>query len=129
TPHIVPTRRSSDLIDPAAYHKGWARDGDIMNDTTFMGYETVLDHYETEDDPVGPLFWAHYSYLGLDPRNLKDQYGDYWKLNKNHALIHYTYCVENPKGFKGYGENCWGFTSSYSPEGYSAHRPTNDLGV
>lgn len=116
-------------IKPEVYHKGWARNGAIKTDRKYYELETVLDHYETNDDPVGPLFWAHYSYLGLDPRNLKDQYGAYWKLNENHALIHYRYCVDNPKGFEGYGENCWGLTSSYSMEGYSGHQPTHDLGV
>lgn len=116
-------------ISTDAYHKGWARNGEIKTDRKFYDLETVLDHYEHSDDAVGPLFWAHYSYLGLDPRNLKDQYGDYWLLNKNHALIHYRYCVDNPKGYEGYGENCWGLTSSYSMKGYAGHQPDGDLGV
>lgn len=116
-------------IKPEAYHKGWARNGEIKNDTVFYGLRTVLDHYEHSDDPVGPLFWAHYSYLGLDPRDLKDQYGDYWELNRNHALIHYRHCVENPHNYKGYGEDCWGLTSSYSMRGYAGHQPSRDLGV
>jgi hypothetical protein len=116
-------------IKPEAYHKGWARNGEIKNDTVFYGLRTVLDHYEHSDDPVGPLFWAHYSHLGLDPRDLKDQYGDYWELNRNHALIHYRHCVENPHNYKGYGEDCWGLTSSYSMSGYAGHQPSRDLGV
>ena len=35
----------------------------------------------------GPLFWAHYSYLGLDPRGLEDRYADYWQNNVSHTLI------------------------------------------
>jgi hypothetical protein len=116
-------------IKPEVYHKGWARNDSIKSDRKFYDLETVLDHYESSDEPVGPLFWAHYSYLGLDPRNLKDKYADYWKLNQNHALIHYRFCVDNPKKFNGYGENCWGLTSSYSIEGYAGHHPGNDLGV
>ncbi|UII33564.1 beta-glucosidase [Fulvivirga ulvae] len=116
-------------IEPEVYHQGWARNDSITSDTTYMGYETILDHYETNNDPVGPLFWAHYSYLGLDPRTLKDKYADYWKLNQNHALIHYEYCVENPENYEGYGEKCWGLTSSYSPKGYAGHHPGHDLGV
>jgi hypothetical protein len=116
-------------ISPDAYHKGWARNGEIKTDRKFYDLETVLDHYEHSDDAVGPLFWAHYSYLGLDPRNLKDQYGDYWLLNKNQALIHYRYCVDNPNEYKGYSENCWGLTSSYSMKGYAGHQPDGDLGV
>lgn len=116
-------------IHPEVYHKGWARNDSIKTDRKFYDLDLVLDHYEGSDDPVGPLFWAHYSYLGLDPRNLKDKYGDYWKLNQNHALIHYRYCVDNPDGFEGYGENCWGLTSSYSMKGYAGHQPSRDLGV
>jgi hypothetical protein len=67
--------------------------------------------------------------LGLDPRGLEDQYGDYWKLNRNHALIHYRHAVANPKNYKGYGKDLWGLTSSYSMKGYAGHRPDEDLGV
>lgn len=116
-------------VTKAVYEKGWARNGGITNDTEFYGLRTELDHYEHDNSPVGPLFWAHYSYLGLNPKGLSDQYADYWKLNTAHALIHYRYCVDNPNNFEGYGEDCWGLTSSYSVKGYSAHRPDEDLGV
>jgi hypothetical protein len=116
-------------IKAEAYHKGWARGGAIANDTTAYGLPTILDHYEHADKAVGPLFWAHYSYLGLNPKNLNDKYGNYWDLNKNHALIQYRYAVENPNDFEGYGENMWGLTSSYSMRGYAGHSPSDDLGV
>ena len=116
-------------IEKSVYEKGWAVDGQIAKDTTYYGLETELNHYEHSDAPVGPLFWAHYSYLGLNPKGLNDQFGDYWKLNRNHALIHYKYCVDNPKDYEGYGEDCWGLTSSYSIKGYAGHRPEADLGV
>jgi len=48
----------------------------------------------------GPLFFSHYSFLGLDPRGLKDRYADYFEQNKNHTLINHAYCVENPKHSK-----------------------------
>ncbi len=116
-------------IKKDVYEQGWARNGAIAKDTVYYGLETELDHYEHDAAPVGPLFWAHYSYLGLNPNGLKDQYGDYWKLNQNHALIHYKHAVANPNKFKGYGEDCWGLTSSYSMKGYAGHRPDQDLGV
>jgi hypothetical protein len=116
-------------IEPEVYHEGWARNDSIMSTEKYYDTEVVLDHYEHDKDPVGPLFWAHYSYLGLDPRNLKDRYANYWELNKNHAAIQYKYAVDNPKQFPFYGEYCWGLTSSYSTNGYDAHRPTNDTGV
>ena len=117
-------------IKPDVYHNGWALKGAIAKDTVYYGLNTILNFYEHNNDPTGPLFWAHYSYLGLNPKGLKDKYADYWKLNQNQALIHYKYAMENPKGFKGYGEKQWGLTSSYSMKGYAGHRPGNsDLGV
>lgn len=116
-------------IKKSVYDKGWALNGDIAKDTVYYGLETELNHYEHDKAPVGPLFWAHYSYMGLNPKGLKDQYADYWKLNVNHAMIHYKYAVDNPKGYKGYGKDSWGLTSSYSMKGYAGHRPGEDLGV
>uniref|UniRef100_UPI004048D181 glucoamylase family protein n=1 Tax=Mariniflexile sp. TaxID=1979402 RepID=UPI004048D181 len=116
-------------IEPSVYHKGWARKGAIVSKEKFYGEDLVLDYYEHDEAPVGPLFWAHYSYLGLNPKGLSDQYADYWKLVQNQAKIHYKYAVDNPKNYKGYGDSLWGLTSSYSIKGYKGHRPGNDLGV
>jgi hypothetical protein len=117
-------------IRPEVYHQGWARGGAIANDTTYYDLPTILDFYEHSDDPTGPLFWAHYSYLGLNPKGLKDNYADYWQINRNQALMHYRYALDNPKGFEGYGEKQWGLTSSYSVNGYAGHHPGGeDLGV
>ncbi len=117
-------------IDPEVYHKGWARSGAISAGTDFYGLNTILNFYEHSDEPTGPLFWAHYSYLGLDPRGLVDRYADYWTLNRNHAYGHYLYALDNPRGYAGYGKKGWGLTSSYSMTGYAGHKPgTDDLGV
>jgi hypothetical protein len=115
-------------IPAEVYHEGWARGGDIRTSVTQYGHSLTLRHNGAEQFG-GPLFWAHYSYLGLDPRNLEDKYGNYWKNNVNHTLINRAWCIENPNGFKGYGENSWGLTASYSINGYSAHAPLRDLGV
>jgi len=111
-----------------AYHQCWARGGGINGETTKYGYTLKLKHNGATEFG-GPLFWAHYSYLGLDPRNLKDKYANYWEENRSQVLIDYRYCVENPKKFKGYSSDCWGLTASYSVKGYDAHMPSNDLGV
>lgn len=116
-------------IKKEVYDKGWARNGAITKDTTFYGLPTVLDHYESDASPVGPMFWAHYSFTGLNPKGLKDQYADYWELNRNHTMIQYKYAVDNPKNYKGYGEDLWGLTSSYSIKGYDGHRPDRDISV
>lgn len=115
-------------VPAEVYHEGWARNGAIKSNDEAYGYKVILAH-NGHQGTVGPLFWSQYSYLGLDPRGLEDQYADYWTLNRNHALIDREYSIKNPKNFKGYGADTWGLTASYSVDGYSAHSPKNDLGV
>jgi len=116
-------------ISAEVYHKGWARNGTLSSDAELYGIPTVVDYYQHNDAKIGPLFWSHYSYLGLNPFKLSDRYADYGQLTTNHAKIHLAYAIDNPKNFKGYGEDMWGLTSSYSMKGYAGHRPGNDLGV
>jgi hypothetical protein len=111
-------------INASVYHKGWAQGNFFKNGKTFYGYTLPLGF-----DYGGPLFFSHYSFLGLNPKGLKDKYADYWLQNTNHTLINYTYCIKNPLKFKGYGENCWGLTASDTYNGYDAHSPTNDDGT
>lgn len=115
-------------IPPEVYHDGWARSGQIKDTVKAYGHLLELEHRDCRGYG-GPLFWAHYTYLGLDPRNLKDQYASYWRHNVNHSKINYKYCIENPKNYSGYGPNCWGLTSSYSLQGYAGHKPARDYGV
>jgi hypothetical protein len=117
-------------VDPKAYHEGWARGGAIVTDRKQYGLPLILSHNYSEEYG-GPLFWAHYSYLGLDPRGLKDKYADYWQLNVNQTLINHQWCTENPGKFTGYSAERWGLSASYSVNGYAAHAPglKNDLGV
>ena len=111
-------------VSPAVYHRGWAQSNFFKNGKTFYGYTLPLGF-----DYGGPLFFTHYSFTGLDPKGLKDGYADYWEQNKNHTLINRAYCVDNPKKFKGYGENCWGLTAGDTYDGYDAYSPTNDKGT
>ncbi|HAI36974.1 MAG TPA: beta-glucosidase [Maribacter sp.] len=127
--YILAAASPTHPIKKEVYDKGWARNGAITKDTTFYGLPTVLDHYESDASPVGPMFWAHYSFTGLNPKGLKDQDADYWELNHNHTMIQYKYAVDNPKNFKGYGDDLWGLTSSYSIKGYDGHRPDRDISV
>jgi hypothetical protein len=111
-------------VPASVYHRGWAESNFFKNGKTFYGYKLPLGF-----DYGGPLFFSQYSFLGLDPHGLKDRYADYWEQNTNHTLINHAYCVENPKAFKGYGENCWGLTASDTYNGYNAFSPTNDEGT
>ena len=111
-------------VTSAVYHRGWAQSNFFKNGREFYGIKLPLGF-----DYGGPLFFSHYSFLGLDPNNLVDRYANYWEQNKNHTLINRAWCIDNPQKFKGYGENCWGLTASDNFEGYNAHAPGNDLGV
>ncbi len=117
-------------VPAEVYHEGWAKNGEINDTTTQFGHTLHLSHNGSKEYG-GPLFWAHYSYVGLDPRGLKDRYANYWEHNTNHTLINYDWCVQNPKKFKGYGPNSWGLTASYSVKGYAGHAPgmNRDIGV
>lgn len=94
------------------YHEGWAQSRRL------------------KPSVGGPLFFAHYSFLGLDPRGLSDAYcGDYFAHNVAHARYNYEYCVRNPGHHAGYSAASWGLTASDIPGGYTASSPSNDKGV
>lgn len=116
-------------VPAEVYHEGWAEGGKIIGPHELEGY-TLNMRYQSNSG-VGPLFWAHYSFLGLNPTGLKDEYADYFQEMKNYTLINRAYCIRNPKGYKGYGEDAWGLTASYSVKGYAAHEPdeAGDRGV
>ena len=116
-------------IDREVYTEGWAENGAIVDEHEVEGYRLRLRYQGVE---AGPLFWAHYSFLGLDPRGLRDDYcEDYFGEMRNYSLINRAYCIRNPRHYKGYGKDCWGLTASYSTAGYAAHAPVEreDRGV
>lgn len=124
--YILAASSPTHAVPAVVYNEGWARNGNypMVNGNSF--YDITLPLGENYG---GPLFFAHYSFLGLDPRNLSDQYADYWQQHVAHARINLEYCKANPRKYPYYGANCWGLTASDIPGGYSASSPSNDLGV
>lgn len=122
--YVLAAASPTHAIDKAVYEAGWAKNGGIKNGKSY--YDIMLP---LGSDKGGPLFLSQYSFLGINPQGLKDQYADYWMQNRNHTLINYSYCKENPKGYAGYSASCWGLTASDGDAGYSAHSPNNDKGV
>lgn len=124
--YVLAASAPTNAIPLAVYTNGWARNGayPMVNNKTFFDITLPLGQ-----DYGGPLFFAHYSFLGLDPRSLADQYASYWTQNVAHSRINHAYCKANPKGYSGYADNCWGLTASDIQNGYRASSPTNDLGV
>jgi len=111
-------------IDKETYIKGWTENSTFINGKSYFGIKLPLG-------PAygGPLFFSHYSFLGLNPKGLKDEFANYWDQNVAHTLINYNYCVTNPKKFYGYSSNCWGLTASDIQNGYTANEPNNDNGT
>ncbi|MBE9664379.1 glucoamylase family protein [Mucilaginibacter myungsuensis] len=126
--YIMAAASPTHTIPASVYHNGWARGGAIDTLVKPYGYDIRLKHNGAPGS-VGSLFWAQYSYLGLNPKGLVDKYADYWQENRNNTLVNRAYCIDNPKKFKGYGEDNWGLTASYSVKGYAGHSPQEDLGV
>lgn len=111
-------------IPKSVYDNGWARNGAMKNGNSYYGVQLPLG-----PNLGGPLFFAHYSFLGINPFGLTDAYANYETQNKAHALVNYNYCKVNPKGYYGYSEQCWGLSASDINNGYTASSPTNDMGV
>lgn len=112
-------------IEKANYVNGWTHNGTFANGSQYHGIRLPLG-----PDYGGPLFMSQYSFLGLNPFRLADDYiADYSVQCRDHTLINRAYCMENPGRFPGYNRYSWGLTASDNPGGYSAHSPRNDKGV
>jgi hypothetical protein len=123
--YVLAASSATYSVPKPVYDNGWASNGAIVNNNSFFGYNLPLG-----PNNGGPLFFAHYSFLGINPSGLTDAYGNYWDQNRNHSLINYSYCKANPKNYYGYSSLCWGLTASDDNiNGYLAHAPDNDDGV
>jgi hypothetical protein len=122
--YVLAASSTTHSIPKIVYDNGFAKNGAIRNGSTYYGTQLPLG-----PNLGGPLFFSHYSFLGINPNGLTDAYASYEAQNKAHALINYTYCKTNPKGYYGYSTDCWGLTSSDAQAGYTASSPTNDIGV
>ena len=122
--YVLAAGASRHAIDRDVYERGFCANAEYRNGRDYRGIRLPLG-----PDLGGPLFFAHYSFLGLDPLGLRDDHADYWVQNSAQVAINRAHCIANPGGFKGYGADCWGLTASDDPDGYSAHAPNNDNGT
>lgn len=123
--YVLAASSRTDFIPETVYQNGWARNGAMQNNNNFYGYTLPLG-----PDRGGPLFFEHYSFLGINPNGLTDAYANYQLQTTNHTLINYEYCKANPRNHFGYSNLCWGLTASDIPNNqYTASEPNNDVGV
>ncbi|MDZ7267733.1 MAG: GDSL-type esterase/lipase family protein [candidate division KSB1 bacterium] len=110
---------------PASIWKAWTG-----------GYRwQLLYGYEFVSFP--PLFGHQYSHCWIDFRGIQDEYmrargSDYFENSRRATLAQRAYCIANPGGWLGYGENVWGITACDGPNGYKARGappPENEDGT
>jgi len=122
--YVLAASSPTSAIPKSVYDNGWAQNGNMKNGNPYYG---ILLPLGTANG--GPLFFEHYSFLGLNPLGLTDAYANYEIQTKNHTLINRAYGIANPKGFPNYGADCWGLTASDTYNGYTASSPGNDNGT
>lgn len=89
----------------------WERWCSTYKWAAFQGQENVQ---------FDPLFGHQYSHIWIDFRGIQDAYMrgkgiDYFENSRRATLSNRAYCIQNPMGFAGYGENCWGLTACDGP--------------
>ncbi|WP_348262922.1 glucoamylase family protein [Telmatobacter sp. DSM 110680] len=120
---------SSQAVMAQQYRQGWSGSTDgnhYGNGHTYYGIKL-----DVGVGPGGPLFFTHYSFMGLDPHSFHDRFTtSYFENNRNIARINRAYSIANPKHYAGYGPDAWGLTASDGPHGYAAQAPdeADDIG-
>ncbi len=122
--YVLAASSSTHGIPATVYTNGWKSGTGFENGASFYGYMLPLG-----PSYGGPLFFEHYTFMGINPTGLSDASANYATQTKNHTLINYNYCKANPNGHFGYSDSVWGLTASDIPNGYTASSPTNDRGV
>jgi hypothetical protein len=127
-------------VPATMYHTGWAGQSDrAVQYRRWWSRTTQGDHFTNGNSYYGikldvgegngsDLFFTHYSFLGFDPRDKKDAYTNYFKNNRNIALISHAYSVANPAKYAGYGDDSWGRSAGINASGGRAE-PRDDNGT
>jgi hypothetical protein len=78
-------------------------------------------YYDEEFVSFGPLFGHQYSHCWIDFRGIQDAYMrekdlDYFENSRRATYSHQAYARENPRAYRDYAENIWGFTACDGPK-------------
>lgn len=122
--YVMAASSTTHGVPPIVYTSGWKGSTSFVNGNTYLGYQLPLGPAQG-----GPLFFSHYSFMGINPNGLNDSSANYATQTKNHTLINYSYSRANPQGWYGYSDSVWGLTASDIENGYTASSPTNDVSV
>lgn len=127
-------------VPASLWHTGWAGQDQLHIDYRRSWSRTTAgDHFtnghsyygiklEVGEGSGADLFFTHFSFMGFDPRGLRDRYTNYFNNNRAIALIQNAYAIENPCKYAGYGANCWGLSAGVNGGGGRA-QPRDDNGT
>lgn len=116
-------------VPASMYYSGWAGTSDLQLQYRHAWSRTTAgDHYANGGTYFGikldvgegngsDLFFTHFSFMGFDPRGIRDRYTNYFENNRAIALINHAYCAANPRGWAGYGPDCWGLSAGVNTGG------------
>ncbi len=76
--------------------------------------------YDYELLYAGPLFIHYFSHAWIDfggirDRFMRDKRSDYFENSRRAIQVQREYARRNPRGFNGYGKDCWGITACDGP--------------
>ncbi|HEY4301875.1 MAG TPA: glucoamylase family protein [Candidatus Didemnitutus sp.] len=126
-------------VPPSMYYSGWAGQSETAVEYRRGWSRTTHgDHYanggkyygiklDVGEGTGGNLFFTQFSFLGFDPRHLRDKYTNYFDNNRALALINRAYCMDNPSNYRGYGSDCWGLSAGINNGGMP--QPNSDNGT
>ena len=94
-----------------------------LSDTSFHHWTSTYqwEHvYGIEFLFAAPLFAHQFPHAWIDFRGIRDdfmdkQQSDYFENSRRATYVQREYAICNPRGFTGYGENCWGLSASDGP--------------
>ena len=71
---------------------------------------------------AGPLFIHQFSHIWIDFRGIQDHFmsehhSNYFENSRKAAYVSRQYAIQNPHGFKGYGQDIWGISACDGPIG------------
>lgn len=78
------------------------------------------EFYGQEHLLFGPLFGHQYSHVWIDFKGIQDAYMrergiDYFENSRRASIAQHAYAVENPNGWRDYGDAIWGLTACDGP--------------
>jgi hypothetical protein len=124
-PYILGIASETHAIDSQSFYTGW------MHPRYGLGREREhfgIQHFLARG-VSWPLFFAHYSHIGIDPREISYRGRTYMEHFIDACRIHVRYARSRANEFKGY-DTLWGLAASLYPGGYRANHPgPNDDGT